>query len=693
MSPPIRRPDDRSLRERSIEPGRPGLSTTTRILILILLFSAIPRAAYLRELVQSPYFTYPVADAAFHHYWARQLVTGAWEAPDGEPDPHLDRVPYLRPPGYPYFLAGIYRLFGCGNLAPRIIQMLLGLGNVLLAFYLGRSCFGSAVGLVFAGLMGGCWVFIYFEGELQPPVLLVSLGLAFMLLALRWASRPTNLCSALVGLGLGLFAIVRPNVLLFVPLLLVWMAWILRRRRHRRRTPSALVLALVGVAAAIAPVTVRNYLVADDFVLVSCNGAVNLYIGNNPTSDGVSANIPELKEWTGSSRWSWMTYPSIVAGLERQEERPMKYSEVSAYFSGKAIDHILSHPLATAALTAKRALLFWGPDEISNNKVIHHDRQASQVLRYLPGFPVALSLGVLGLYILWRDLRASPSPRNGEAGQAAQADVRTEVSAVVLLFVAAYFVSFLPFLAAARFRVPIIPFLLLFGAYGLHRLAVLASEKRYRPAGAWVAGWVVLCALFSVSVVAYEPDLAWWHYERGVAYARNDRLDEAIGEFRRSLERDPTHVMVHYRLASTLAKAQALEASAEHYREALRLNPGMIAAYNNLGAVLARMKRFDEAIAVFNEAIVRDPLDFMVRKNLGIALGDKGSPNSAMEHLRRALQLNPGDADTHLRLGMILEGAGRLEQASHHYKQALKLAPDSTEARARLSAVAEGLQG
>ena len=44
----------------------------------------------------------------------------------------------------------------------------------------------------------------------------------------------------------------------------------------------------------IFPVTLRNYLIGDDWVLISANGGVNFYIGNNAHYDSTVAIHPGL---------------------------------------------------------------------------------------------------------------------------------------------------------------------------------------------------------------------------------------------------------------------------------------------------------------------------------------------------------------------------------------------------------------
>src|SRR6185436_3183701 len=125
----------------------PGISNraTWIALAVILLAGAGLRASYLREIVDTPEFTSPLADPAFHDYWARAILSGDWSPPSGEENPRIAEVPYQRPPGYPYFLALAYALTGKSYLGARIVQMIAGVGTAVLAFFLGRALFSRLV--------------------------------------------------------------------------------------------------------------------------------------------------------------------------------------------------------------------------------------------------------------------------------------------------------------------------------------------------------------------------------------------------------------------------------------------------------------------------------------------------------------------------------------------------------------------
>ena len=116
---------------------------------------------------------------------------------------------------------------------------------------------------------------IYFGGELLPtiPALLLDLALLLLLLSAPLKQRWPWL---IAGLALGLAALAVSNILLFAPVLLAWL-WFSQGNFVQRGA-----LLFLGIALVIAPVALRNYLVGDDWVLISHNAGINFYIGNNP---------------------------------------------------------------------------------------------------------------------------------------------------------------------------------------------------------------------------------------------------------------------------------------------------------------------------------------------------------------------------------------------------------------------------
>ena len=686
------------------------------ILAAILLAAAGLRASYLREIMHEPDFAHPALDPQFHDYWARAMVSGDWTPPEGMPDPMIRSTPYGRAPGYPYFLALVYWLSGSSYLVARVVQMALGLMNCVLMWVLGRALFGRAVGLIAAGFMAVYWVFVYFEGELNGLVIEVLLVLAFMNLLGLWIGKPGLLRAALAGLVLGLFILFRPNALLFCPVLVAWMGWMMWRQGQLRRFLATACVAAAGVVLAIAPVTARNYFVSGEFFPVTYAAGVNLYIGNNETSDCVLPTIPEVKELAGIRTWTFFHYPAIVQGIaQRLEKESITYAEASRYFKDKAWGFIKENPGKALGYVGKRALLFWGPVEITSNKVTHYAKRHSPTLRHIPGFPLVLAMFLAGLLLLLADIRSW----RGQSPEKARR--RVWLSTVILLFIAVYFCTFLPFLVSCRFRVPLIPLLFLFGAYGVYRIGRFAAARELAKAAIWCGVGAGLFALCSVQFVPYEPELDYWHLQRAIAFEKGGQLDRAIEEFKKAvetngefagsipfnrlgvifkeqantdeaaryytmgLEKYPLDPIMNTNMAALLAEQGKPDEAMDHYQIALRVDPANSRIHNNVGLLLASQGKADEAVAHYREAVRLEPQFAVGYSNMAVVLAGQRKFEEAEEQFARALQMSRRGKSTPEDLGAVLEMVGETDSAIAYYRAALEKSPGDTRTRTKLA--------
>jgi len=636
-------------------------------LAVILVTGFFLRIFYLCELHEAPDFKAPAVDAGFYDYWARSIVIENFQPPQEFGEPEISRHPYFMPPGYPYFLSGLYFLLNVnsahpagGYLAARLAQMLLGLFNCFIGYLLARRLFNRSVGLIFAALMSVYWIFIYFEGQLNEPVLLVFLILLAVYVLVLWTERFNFAYGILAGILLGLAGLVRPNALLFVPLAAVWMLWNGSGNSGRARIIFSVLVFLAGAAAAIAPVTVRNYLVAKQPVLISSNAGVNLYIGNNPKADGFFVTgLEELESFNNC-----YDYPQIVRDLQRKSGTSLNYSQVSRYFTGKALRFIKENPLKFLTLLFRKTLLFWGPAEISSNKVIHYEKQNSALLRYLPGFSAVFSLSIVGIILLF--FGGSDIDKSAKA---------TRPLVLILAFIGVYFASHLPFFITARYRVPVIPFLLMFGAWGLYRLGRFVWIKDFRNTGLWLAVWLVLYLVVSRPIIAYEPPLAGWHLNRAVSYRRIGQLQPAIEESRKALQLNPNYVDARCHLAMLLAMDQKEDQAVEQYEKALQIDAGNYKVHNDLGVLQANQGQLDEAIEHFKQAVRIYPEYADAYYNLGKALLQQDKIDEAGFTFERFLRLRPGRFELCNEVALVFYEKGRLDKTIDYWKRSIQIEP------------------
>lgn len=663
---------------------------TFLVLAAILVAGALLRASYLSEIVRAPDFAAPLADSAFHDYWARGLRSGEWAPPAGELDPRIPETPFQRPPGYSYFLAAVYALTGGSFLGARIAQLALGLLNVGLAFLLGRLLFSRTVGLVLAALVSTYWAFVYFEGELHAPVLVTTANLATLLALVAWARRPRAARAFVAGLAVGVGALVQANALLFAPVGALFMALGGSRvGATRSAAVRSAVVFLVGTIVAVAPATIRNWIVAKELVVVGSNGPITLYVGNNDEADGVSARIPYLRSLPSMSGWSWFSYDRLVEEISHREGLPRKYSAVADFFTKEALQFMREHPHRFVALTTKRALLFWGPDEVANNKAVRADKAASRTLRHLPGLPWYLSLSVAGAGALFLQERRRPpkAPLSGDDRAAeARLDPATRLALVgCALFILVYFLSFVPFLAAARFRAPILPAVFLFGAWGIVRFAGAIRRRTWRPVVLAACAWAVLLVACRHSFYPTAFDEAWWHTDRAAALLRTHQVDEAARELELALQANPGYVDAHVAIAGILEEQGRPEEAIAHYREVLAHRSGRPDLRFRLGLLLLGARRFDEAVTELEEVVRANPTAPPAQFELGRALIEAGRPDEGLEALRLSLQFDPAQPAAHVNIGILLERRGDHEGALAEYSEALAIDAGAADAHREMA--------
>ncbi|MCB1045295.1 MAG: glycosyltransferase family 39 protein [Acidobacteria bacterium] len=614
-------------KQTNTKPPEPVFPKT---LWLVVALAALLRIGYWLEIRTQPDYAAPWIDAAYHDVWARQIAFGELVLPEGINDPHIDRYPYFRPPGYPFFLAAIYKVTGGHYDAPRIVQFLLGLLNIFLVFMLVQRFANRRAALFAAAWCGLYPISIYFEGELLAAAPLAT-GILLVIWAHEQMRQNWNIRMAwLSGVGLGLLCLFRPNFLLMVPPLALWLAW-----SHRRNRTHLWLMTqwAIGLFLAIVPCTLRNLIKTDDLVLISSNGGINLYIGNHHQADGFSATIQDLGAISGLNGWTSFDFPALMDGVSKRQGRPMKASEVSRHFSSLAWDEMTRYPGITLKRFIKKALHFWNAKEISNNKEVSVAVDQSWALTWLPGFGLLFVCAALGFAVLQEKQRVLQ----------------------IVLWLAVSFVSYLPFFVTGRFRAPLLPLLAMLAGMGVD--AVVARQLKWRAA---LVG--VLAAMVTVTTAfQYSPDTAVWHYHQGISHETQGRDDLARQSYLKALDANPTFVDAALKLGN-LAYRLGDEAHAyQYWKRAVDHRP-QAESLNNLAWLLATTH--DQQRRNPNQAI-----DYASRAVAMTGRQDSGKLDTLAEAYFSAGQRNEAKA-IWLEAIRCAEGNGNQEEA-HHMKRRL----------------------
>jgi tetratricopeptide (TPR) repeat protein len=626
------------------------------VVIPIFLIALVVRLVHVWSMRRSPFFDALLGDARSYDAWGHRIAAGDVIGHDV----------FYQAPLYAYFLGAIYTWRG-GLLAVRVCQAIVGAGACALLARAGERLFGRRAGLA-AGLMLALYApAIFFDGLIQKSVL--DTFLLCLLLALladlvgdvTSPARPPVFQSWRwfgVGAAVGLLALTRENALVFVPVLLAWIWWGLQGSRAARVRAAAMVIA--GGVVVLVPVGVRNAVAGGEFHLTTAQSGPNFFIGNQARADGTY--VP-LRPGRGSPEYEQADAAELAS---RAAGRQLSAGEVSRYWTRRALDYIRSHPVDWMRLEARKLRLLWNDAEIldTESQESHEDYSpALFLLARAARFGVLMPLACLGLWISWDDRRR-----------------------LWLLYamVAAYSLSVLAFYVVARYRLPVVPILMMFAAVAVVRGRAFVSTLKPARAITGLALLAVVALWCNIPAASADAMRAATYQNLGTTLQESGRVDEAVEAFQRALALEPDYAPAHNSLGSVLRQQGRHDEAIAQLESALRLQPDFDAARFNLANARADRGDWARAIAEYETLLRRRPDAVDVQSNLGIALAGANRPGEAVEHFRAAATLAPQDAKAHYNLGHALLMRGDSSEAVEHLARALEIDPGDRTAHDEL---------
>lgn len=168
--------------------------------------------------------------------------------------------------------------------------------------------------------------------------------------------------------------------------------------------------------------------------------------------------------------------------------------------------------------------------------------------------------------------------------------------------------------------------------------------------------------------------------------APREALPNAEAAARKALVFDDQLAEAHGALAHALLHEWKLKASGQEFRRALSLNLNNTSFYFAYSEYLADTKKEDEAIAELNKALQLDPLSPEINDMLFWPNYLKHDYNAALAACQKTLKLYPDDWMAHWSGGVVYLMRGQFPQAFVEMQKARELNPDSTGNIASLAA-------
>jgi len=510
-------------------------------------------------------------------------------------------------PFYLYFLTFFKKIFGIDWATIKLVQSFIGVLNTLLILALGNHLFNKTTGL-FAGLIYALYGnVIILESTLEPTAFIIFFNLLmvyFLILEKDSACNPrqTVIMIAASGLFAGLSIITKPNSLLFLPVVVAWFLFFQARTLsfHKRLAQS---LIFCGTALLVVmPVTIRNYVKLNDFVLVTADAGKVFFHGNsNGASPLEGINLPDnifIEEKGTEPDYAHVMFRETATRITGNSMSP---SESSLFWTNRTLDDILADPEQYLKREIKKFVFFFTDYEVHYIASAHAEYKGTlhfPLLRY----GIIMSLAVLGMFLSLKRFRG-----------------------LFLIYgaIGIYLFAGMLFLVQSRYRTPAVPYLCLFAGGAIYNLKEMICTGRFK---AFVESVFLACALFFLSHAAFRGEILKhnrWQEATKIYYQmharplfQNGKYGDAISQLDLCLS-----IVPDFRPAINLrGKAYAMlgqQKMAEcDFKNLISLTPSSPQGYRNIGFLYLLRGDIDKATIYLKKALSLAPQDHKVKEAL-----------------------------------------------------------------------------
>ena len=575
----------------------------------------------------SPFLLPSRGDMHFYNDWAQRILRGQL----------TDHLAFYGLPLYPYLLAILYRVFTYNPFVPAFLQACLDAGTAVVIYVLARDIFQRSDHNVITalvrkqwdlagpnqakrlGVIAACaWAF-FIPAQTYTVILMPTAWFVFAFWLVVWRiaknkNAPAAKECLLLGLLIGITAMGIATILVLLPLIL---AALLIKPKIGRRKPWQIfglgaALCVAGVAAGTSPCWIHNYFIARDPVVLSAHSGINFWIGNNPIANGYPRFPPGLRAGQAAMLEDSIAVAETAAG------HPLKRSEVSDYWSAKARSYISNNFGAWLKLIALKLRNFWNAFQYDDLSIITNLREQRIILPGL-SFGIVAALGIPGIFLAWR---FAPQSR--------------WITAAILL----HMFSLLAVFVTERYRLAVVPGLLLFAVFGLSILWESCVAGDYRRLVVYIT--LLVGSTIFVSWPQRDPSLwALDAYNSGWQALESNNLMLAEDKLAIAYAYVPDNGETNFALGNLRLAQGDLDNAKSFYRRVLEIDPKHKGALNNLGVIAFDNRELDFAEMFFRRAADIDSRNAKTHFLLAKTLFAKGDRAAAKREIERAIYLSP----------------------------------------------------
>lgn len=352
--------------------------------------------------------------------------------------------PMLVPPLTALFTAAIQFVFGDNLIAIKLCQIVLDSCAVVLLFLIGREIFGHTCAVLGSGALTVYPFAVFVPLYVGTEGLFGFLLSLFLFLFIKGLKEDALSLLFASGFVLGLATLTRGTTL-FLPLFLMPFLWWHYHERPISRNLQSSAWLIIGFVVILSPWIARNYVVHGAFIPSSTS--------SGPLLHGSSEDFWLIKDRERNLQ-GYFDYLRDEKGIEGPSDPNPTWVEKDNYYKRAAIemykDRWSAAPLSFLPFIGKKFVRLWYATETGNNTAVIAAINLPIYILFLIGFWASIRNRIGLSYLL---------------------------TTLLLYFVVLHVLVFGYF----RYMIPVMPFMILFGAYGLLNLVLDWRKATYRP--------------------------------------------------------------------------------------------------------------------------------------------------------------------------------------------------------------------
>lgn len=580
------------------------------LIFVILAIALIIRLLHFISAVNNPITYFPGADETFYLNFAMDVSHG-----------HLGfSSQYIfMDPLYGYFLGILTWAAEKNVFIIYVIQIIIDVVTVWVIYVIGRLAWNPRAGLIAAMFYALSTTAIFYTTTILKPTLVANYIALWILFSIKVSQSKSLYIWLSFGIFIGLGVALRSNLLILSLASFIILPSFYIKYYGLNNISIKMLFLMIGFILITVLLAERNEKVTNYWSILPPNSGIvlhQIYNSDNPRAVQFS---PEFISY-GSPH-------DILYGYTKEAEKrlgeKLSVYEVSHYWREEAVNYINRNPTKVLENILRKSKEFIAYKEIDNSRSLNKEAKFSPILTLLPQSLGWLSaFGIPGLIILF---------------------IRNKIiSLPIIIAMGTVFLTFIIFIAAARFRAHGLPLFAIGSGVFISSLMEWKNNDHYQH---------IIAIIFSV-VLGF--------------------LTVVYGNQMEETDNNPIQIAWGY------LKMGQVEAAEQYALDKIHKEPKDASPYELLGYISLNENDYEKAISYLSNAARLAPQHHVTQYNLAIAYREEMQLQNSLIAIEAAIN-NVVLPDYLYLKGQILEQIGAVENARSNYEFLIDIAASRFE--------------